>query len=224
MRFDARQRGLSKTGVIWIVVGVIAVGVAVAVIVSMVAVVVPKIQEQQSVVKSQDNVKTLVTFIMMRAQERGWNKYAYSGKNLVLSPLVSGDVDDSDRANLEIFFSPGDTLYTLDMVDVERFGDVTGEALRADDDFHELTSYAGRKMADKKYWAMGSASYTPMLICDDDDGPLHHIEGLLIGSMDMSARFATWEDLGIAQPDPDEPDPFLGEDAAVNQLRAMRGR
>jgi len=121
-----------------------------------------------------------------------------------------------------VLFSPNDVYFTLAMADIERYDDVTREALRAKEDFRELTSYAGRRMAEKRYWATGTPERSPMLICDDDEGPLHQLDGLVVGFMDTSVRFMTWGDLGIFQPDdPDDPDPFLGEDAAANELGAL---
>jgi hypothetical protein len=89
--------------------------------------------------------------------------------------------------------------------------------LRSGIDVRALTSYAGRRNAptDRAYvLTPAKLKKRVPIICDDDDGPCHHPDGLVVGYSDGSVRFVEWADLGMPEPaDLDDPEPFLGDDA-----------
>ena len=194
---------------ILVVMGIIAT------LMGMVAVIVPRVLERQRVVQSTNNVRQIALLISGRSIERQWP--AYSGKGFTLSLVADGIIDPSEPRNLEIFFSPGDAVYSLRNASPERYLEVTPEALRAGSSFRELTSYAGRRNApgDRPYILTPTKLMrSDPILCDDDDGPCHHPAGLVMGFTDGSARLVEWSELGMARPrDLDNPDPFLGEHA-----------
>lgn len=217
-----RQGGFSFIEIL-VVMGIISV------LVSMVVVVIPMIMERANRTKSSDNVGAMLKMMVTRATESTRSKWApYSGKNFVLSVIANRDINPENSNQLEILFSPGDTYLGLDKVELKRYKEVTHEALKNDTDFHELTSYAGRRNsgADKEYLITANKiSKGTVLICDDDDGPLHHPAGMIIGWSDGNARFTEWSDMGISPPDdPDNPPALLGDDAPWEELRAVYGR
>jgi hypothetical protein len=62
------------------------------------------------------------------------------------------------------------------------------------------------------------------IICDDDEGNLHHPKGLVMGYTDGSVRFVEWRDLDMVPPEEDAGqivDPFLGDDASVDILEGL---
>ena len=82
-------------------------------------------------------------------------------------------------------------------------------------DVHDLTSYAGRRNTDRTHLITGDKIKMGVpVLCDDDDGPIHDPDGLVIAFTDGSARHYEWADLGMEPPEkPDDPAPFLGDDA-----------
>jgi prepilin-type N-terminal cleavage/methylation domain-containing protein len=203
---------------ILVVMGIISV------LVSMVVVLIPKLQERSNQTKSKDNIKNMITLMLDRQIERGWPRY--SGKNFVLSLVATGQLDRRNSQNLEILFSPGDVLYKLNVTDHDRYQDVTKEALKAGTDFHEMTSYAGRRNGDREYLITpDQMQMGTIIMCDDDDGPLHHPGGLCVGYTNGSVKFMEWEDLDMIKPDdPDAPDEFLGDASSHPDLQRILGR
>ena len=188
---------------------------------SMGAVAVPKVQDQSRQVESLNNVRNMAQIMTERSIGRGWPKY--DGKNFVLSLVAYSIIDPDNPENLRVFFSPADVWYSHAATDHERYKEITREALKAGQDFHELTSYAGRRNGDREYMltAVLLRRVVP-IICDDDDGPLHHREGLVMAYSDGRAKFVTWEELGmLEQDDPDNPEPFLGDNAPVEALLGL---
>jgi prepilin-type N-terminal cleavage/methylation domain-containing protein len=218
---STRQAGFSFIEIL-VVMGIISV------LVSMVVVLIPTIQERSRQTKSKDNVRTMITLMIGRRSEKvsgGWPRY--SGKNFVLSLVATNQLDRRNQQNLEVLFSPGDSLYTMEDVDPDRYKDVTKSALKNDTDFHELTSYAGRRNSsnDREHVITpDDEKRGVMIICDDDDGPLHHPDGIVAGYTNGSVRFLEWEDLDIPVPeDARNPEPFLGDDSEHEQLMHMWG-
>ena len=209
------QSGFSFIEIL-VVMGIISV------LVSMVVVIIPMVQERSSRTKSTDNVKQMVTLMIARKTSRGWPRY--NGKNSVLSLVATNQIDRRKKMNLEILFSPGDRLYSIEDVDIDRYKDITKKALKNGTDFHELTSYAGRRNAERDFLITpDQESMGTMLVCDDDDGPLHHSAGIVAGYSNGAARFLEWEDLDLSPPeDADNPDEFLG-DAGEGDLMALYG-
>jgi len=211
-----RQGGFSFIEIL-VVMGIISV------LVSMVVVLIPMVQEKSRQTKSTDNVHSMVTLMVSRRTSRGgWPRY--SGKNFVLSLVATNQLDRRKKMNLEVLFSPGDVLYKLDDVDLDRYKDITKKALKNGTDFHELTSYAGRRNAERDFLITpDQESLSTIIICDDDDGPLHHPNGIVAGYSNGAARFLEWEDLDMSPPeDPDHPDEFLG-DAGEGELMKLYG-
>jgi type II secretory pathway pseudopilin PulG len=211
---NRREAGFSFIEIL-VVMGIITL------LVGMVAVIVPRVQESGRQTKSTANVRSMVTLMANRSTAKGWP--GYSGKNFNLSLVATGDVDIRNKDNLEIFFSPGDRLFTLDKADFARYKEISPKNLKAGADFHELTSYAGRRNADRDFLITpDQESMGAPIICDDDVGNLHHPKGLVIGYTNTQVRFVEWNDLGMTPPeDADNPDPFLGDRAEVDLLRPL---
>ena len=200
---------------ILVVMGIIVV------LMGMVAVIVPRAQEKAKQTESINNVRNMAIIFSERSIRKHWPRY--DGKNFVLSLVALKLVDIRNPDNLAIFFSPGDEVYTLELATPERFADVTKQALKSGQDFHELTSYAGRRNEDRDFLVTPDRlKMVVPIVCDDDDGALHHPDGLVMGFTDGSAKFVDWEDLGMAEPeDKNNPQPFLGDNAETEKLRAM---
>lgn len=219
-RQAGRQAGFSFIEIL-VVMGIISV------LVSMVVVLIPNIQEQSKRTKSKDNVRSMIIMMVGRRTAKVSGGYPpYNGKNFVLSLVATGQIDRRQVQNLEILFSPGDTTYTTERVDMERYKDVKKAALKQGADFHELTSYAGRRNAEDGHLVTSDQEKMgTMLICDDDDGPLHHSDGIVTGWSNGAVRFMEWEELDMLGPeDPDKPEPFLGDDTENDMLQHMWGR
>ena len=189
---SARQAGFSFIEIL-VVMGIISV------LVSMVVVVIPTIQEKAKQTKSKDNVRSMVLMFVNRATEKtsgGWPRY--TGKNFVLSLVAYRMIDVSKKQNIEVFFSPGDVEYTIEDVTPEMYKEVKKEALKQGQDFRNLTSYAGRRNGDKEFRITPSqVKAGTMIICDDDDGPLHHPDGIVAGYTNSSVRFLGWDELEL---------------------------
>ena len=200
---------------ILVVMGIIVV------LMGMVAVIVPRAQEKARQTESINNVRNMAIIFSERSIKKHWPPY--DGKNFILSLVALKLVDIRNPDNLAIFFSPGDEWITLDKATPERFSDVTKQALKSGQDFHELTSYAGRRNADRDYHITSDRMKMVVpIICDDDEGALHHPDGLVMGFTDGAAKFVEWEDLEMAPPeDANDPEPFLGDNATVEKLRAL---
>ncbi|MDJ0521613.1 MAG: prepilin-type N-terminal cleavage/methylation domain-containing protein [Planctomycetota bacterium] len=217
----SRQAGFSFIEIL-VVMGIISV------LVSMVVVLIPNIQEKSRQTKSKDNVRNMITIMIGERTSKvsgGWPRY--SGKNFVLSLIAHKKVSIKNSQNIEMFFSPGDSLYTMEDVDLDRYKDVTKSALKNDTDFHELTSYAGRRNSsnDREHVITPADEKDGvMIICDDDDGPLHHPDGIVAGYTNGAVRFMTWDDLELPEPeDARNPEPFLGDDSEHPQLVHLWG-
>ena len=216
-RARSRQAGFSfiEILVVMAIIGVLA---------TMVVALVPMIQEKGRQAKSKDNVKSLITFMIARRTGKvsgGWPKY--NGKNFVLSVVATNDLDQRRRENLELLFSPGDVLYTLEDVDDKRYEEVNKKSLK-DGDFHELTSYAGRRNQERDFLITpDQEKIGTLLICDDDDGPLHHPDGMVCGYSSGDVRFNEWDYWDMTKPDPDNPDEFLGDASSNEELQRMLG-
>ena len=204
-----------------VLIELIVVAGTLVVLAAMGAAVVPRVQEVQRETQSLDNVRNIAILLTERSIRKGFPPI--DGKNFVLSLVAYRVIDVRNPANLGVFFSPGDPWYTLESTNQARYRELTIQALKAGYDFHELTSYAGRRNKDRDHviTSLAMKRVVPVL-CDDDDGPLHHRKGLVMGYTDGSARFVTWQQLEMARPeDPDDPEPFLGDDASVEVLRAL---
>jgi prepilin-type N-terminal cleavage/methylation domain-containing protein len=218
-RTTPRQtRGFSFIEIL-VVMGIIAV------LTSMVVVLVPGIQEQARITKSRSNVGSILTLMLGRRTARSGGWPPYNGKNFTLDVVATRQLDPRNPQNLEVLFSPADVLYRLESVDIERYQALTPAALRQGGDHANLTSYAGRRNAERAHLITpDQEKIGTMVLCDDDDGPLHHPGGLVAGYTHGGARFLEWADLDMSPPsDPDEPAPFLGDAAPVEALASLWG-
>jgi len=192
----------------------------------MVAVIVPRVLLKQRRAQSLSNVRSLSLMLSDRSIDSGWP--ALDGKAFVLSLVANKVIDIRNPDNLELLFSPGDVWYTHKKTPRELYREVTPQALRAGSDVHTLTSWAGRQ--NNSRWHLITADrmrQTVPILCDDDDGPVHDPEGLVMGFTDGGARFYEWAELEMDEPaDMDAPAPFLGEEATDGRgwLQALASR
>ena len=213
-----RQAGFSFIEIL-VVMGIISV------LVSMVVFFVPMIQERARRTKSVDNVSGMLKFFL--ADGLGVSKPwpAYNGKNFTLWLVAANKIDRRDDKQLQVLFSPGDQYYTFDKADgVKGFASLTLELLRTENtDLIKLTSYAGRRNKEKEHLLSSSElSKGAIVLCDDDDGPLHHKDGLVIGYSSGQARFVEWSDLGMGPPaDEKDPQGLLGDNSPNEDLKHM---
>lgn len=213
-----RQAGFSFIEIL-VVMGIISV------LVSMVVFFVPMIQERARRAKSADNVKGLLQFFL--ADGLGVSKPwpAYNGKNFTLWLVAANKIDRRDDKQLQILFSPGDQWHTWDKAGgIKSYETLSLEALRTENsEFLKLTSYAGRRNKEKEHLLTSSElSKGAIVLCDDDDGPLHHKDGLVVGYSSGQARFVEWSDLGMGPPaTPDDPTGLLGDNSPNDDLKHM---
>jgi prepilin-type N-terminal cleavage/methylation domain-containing protein len=213
-----RQAGFSFIEIL-VVMGIISV------LVSMVVVVVPMIQEKAKRTKSTDNVRSMILMYIAggAGMEKPWPKF--NGKNFVLYLVATDKIDRSKTQNLEVLFSPGDSKYTLEGMGPKDYAAVTKSALTSEghDDFRKLTSYAGRRNRETGHSLTSEElSKGALVLCDDDDGPLHHSAGLVMGYSGGVARFVEWADLDMSKPaDTDNPEGILGDNSPHPDLKHM---
>ncbi|MDF1702646.1 MAG: type II secretion system protein [Planctomycetota bacterium] len=214
---NGRQAGFSfiEIVIVMAIIGVLA---------TMVVALVPMIQERGRQTKSRDNVRNLTMYMIDRRTGKvsgGWPRY--NGKNFVLSVVATNDLDRRRKENLEMLFSPGDVLYTLEDVDEKRYEEINKKSLK-DGDFHELTSYAGRRNQERDFLITpDQEKIGTLLICDDDDGPLHHPDGIVCGYTGGDVRYKEWAEFDMSKPDPDNPDEFLGDASSNEELQRVLG-
>ena len=216
------QRTRAQSGFTFIEI-LVVMGI-ITVLTSMVVVLIPMMNERSNRTKSLDNIGSIAKFMMANAAGRTSAKWPpYNGKNFTLAPVAYGDLNANNQRALGVFFSPGDQQFTTESVDWKRYKDVTKENLKNDVDFHELTSYAGRRNKDKDYMlTQNRIEEGAIIICDDDDGPLHHSKGLCCAFADGGAQFMEWDYFGMSEPDDsDSPPRILGEEATSDKLRAL---
>jgi hypothetical protein len=61
-----------------------------------------------------------------------------------------------------------------------------------------------------------------MILCDDDDGALHHEGGLCVAYSNSRAAFVKWDELNVPEPDDSEnPEGLLGDSAENEDLKNM---
>ncbi len=203
---DRRESGFTFIEIL-VVMGIIVT------LMGMVTVVVPHVLKKARRVESIARVRSLSQLLSDRSLDAGWP--GFDGKGFVLSLVAHRTLDIRNPDNLEVLFSPGDVWYTQAKSPTERYREITIQALRAGTDFHALTSYAGRRNATRAYLITPDRmNQTVPIVCDDDDGPVHDPDGLVMGFTDGGARFYEWNELDMLEPeDKDDPQPFLADDA-----------
>lgn len=211
-----RQAGFSFVEIL-VVMSIIVV------LAGMVTVIVPTIQEKGRQTESINNVRNLVQLLIGEKMDRSWPRY--SGKNFHLSLVPAGLIDARNPNNMKVYFSPGDETLKLGDVDVNRYKEISYQALKQGGmDNHELTSYAGRRNGEQEFRITpDKESQVVPIVGDDDYGNLHHPRGMILGYTDGAVRFVQWRDLDIAAPEEvdGEVDPFLGDDATAEVLEGL---
>jgi prepilin-type N-terminal cleavage/methylation domain-containing protein len=213
-----RQAGFSFIEIL-VVMGIISV------LVSMVVFVVPMIQERTRRTKSSDNVGGLIKYYI--ADGAGVSKAwpPFNGKNFVLWLVAKNKIDRRDDKQLQILFSPGDQWMTWEKAGgIKAYEKLNLDSLaRENSELLKLTSYAGRRNAEKEHLITSDEmSKGTLCICDDDDGPLHHKDGLVIGYVNGAAKFVDWDDLGMGPPaDSNDPAGILGDQSPNDDLKHM---
>lgn len=213
------QAGFSFIEIL-VVMGIISV------LVSMVVVVVPFIREKGKRTKSTDNVRTMILYYTGSGAglEHSWP--GYNGKDFVLWLVATNKVSKDDDKSLEILFSPGDENYTFGKAIAGGRGiykDLNKVALGTGNQNHlQLTSYAGRRNRDREH-ILSSAEQQKngIILCDDDDGDLHHKDGLVCGYVGGAARFVEWDTLDMPKPDEKHPEGLLGDNSPHPELKHM---
>jgi prepilin-type N-terminal cleavage/methylation domain-containing protein len=217
-RTKRRQAGFSF-------IEILVVMAIISVLVSMVVFLVPMIQEKAKKTKSTDNVNGLLKFYIAAGAgiEKAWPPF--NGKNFVLWLVATGKIDKRDDKQLRILFSPGDTKYTWDQLQtgLKEYEKVTKDRLAtSSEDWLQLTSYAGRRNHDQGHTLTSDElSKGAICICDDDDGDLHHKDGLVCGYTSGQSRFVEWDDFDISKPDPKHPEGLLGDNSPNEDLKHM---
>jgi hypothetical protein len=156
---------------------------------------------------STNNMRQIATILAERSAYGGWPKL--TGKAFVLSLVASGVVDADNPANTQLFFSPADEERGAERVDPGRWQEVTKAALRAGEDFGDLTSYAGPARVVTAA-VMGKG---PVPILAD----LGFEDVVIVGFTNGSVRPMTREDLGLARGDP----LVIGPESKSEVLRAL---
>lgn len=210
----AGQSGFSFIEIL-VVMGIISV------LVSMVVVVVPFIREKGKQTKSVDNVRSMLQFYIGSGagMDKPWPKY--NGKDFVLWLVATNKISRTSDENLSILFSPGDEYYTYPGKDPYKslLLPVLGVG---NQDLLKLTSYAGRRNKEKDHILSSAAQQdNAICICDDDDGDVHHKNGIVVGYVSGSAKFLEWSDLGLPEPSDLKHPSFLGDNAQSEELKHM---
>ncbi len=213
------QRGFSFIEIL-VVMGIISV------LVSMVVVVIPTINEKAAQTKSSDNVKSMLTFYMADSAGRANKWPPFSGKNFIMSLVATNKINPHNIEQLQMLFSPGDTEFGFERIDPEYYKGITLATLKQNQDNSQYTSYAGRRngRGEKSDMRVTPAALQKgeYVITDDDQGPLHHPDGIIVGTLNGSASFKPWHELELPVPeDPDNPEPFLGDDSDNDLLRKI---
>lgn len=193
---------------------------------SMVVVVIPLIRERANQTKSKDNVGQLLKMLLDMSLDKGYPDY--NGKNFTLAPIAHGRLDPDAPGALEILFSPSDQ--GLKLGDPARYKEIKKDTLKNGTDYHELTSYAGRLngVSNKECRLISSdqSAKGTLCLCDDDEGPLHHSSGIVVGFAGGKSDFWDWEQLEMSKPGGDarNPDPFIGEAGTSPFLRCVSSK
>jgi prepilin-type N-terminal cleavage/methylation domain-containing protein len=210
----ARQGGFSFIEIL-VVLSIIAV------LASMVVVAVPMIRERSKRTKSTDNVRSMLLLFTSAGVgiERKWPKF--NGKDFVLWLVATNQISKNDAKALEVLFSPGDEdLAFPGQAPYKEFN--LPQLGTSNQNNLKLTSYAGRRNAEKEHVLSAAAQQdNAMCICDDDEGSLHHKNGLICGYVGGGARFVEWSDLNMSPPDPTEPGNVLGDNSPNDELKHM---
>ncbi len=212
-----RQAGFSFIEIL-VVMGIISV------LVSMVVVVVPFIREKGKRTKSIDNVRTMLLYYTGSGAglERSWP--GYNGKDFVLWLVATNKISKEDDKQLAILFSPGDEDYTFEKTGGRpAYKDLTKAMLgTGNQNLLQLTSYAGRRNKEREHILNAAEQQrNAICVCDDDDGALHHKDGIVCGYVGGAAQFIEWSDLNMSPPDTVEPKGMLGDNSPNEDLKHM---
>ena len=169
-RAARRESGFSFIEIL-VVMGIITL------LTSMVVMVIPWIRERGNQTKSKDNVSNLVKLMLdmsMHGKEKGYPPY--NGKCFTLSPLAVRRHRPGRARRARGVLQPERRALKLSRVDVAKYRGITRASLKQGDSYKEYTSYAGRlnRETDCRMAPSITSQNGTIMLCDDDDGPLHH--------------------------------------------------
>lgn len=165
------------------------------------------VEHERQVKLSRDHILTIVTLLIVRRVEEDWKPY--NGKNFVLSLVACNDLDRRDPRNLGILFSPADKRLSLASTDLERYKAVSQQTLREAGAFSALTSYAGRRNAERDFAITPKMEKVGAPLVADVSFP----DIAIVGSSDGSVRIMDRAALGL-----DPKDPIVVGDASKSEI------
>lgn len=143
--------------------------------------------------KSIDNLRALTMYLTDIALNKGFPPV--SGRAFVLWPVAMRVADPVQVARASDFLSPADKG-AGPAPTVQDYEGVTKAALKAGGDFRRLTSYVGRRNAEKEYVLTMSDVEEPIL------ADLHFADGAIVAFVSGKVRWLTREELGLGPTDP----------------------
>lgn len=169
-------------------------------------------ERQRLITLSSDRVSSLAKFIVARMVTPG-DRPRYTGKALILSGFVHGDLDPRRRENLEILFSPTRGKRAVDAVDVTEYEGLTSKHLLAGDGLAALTDFVATRRASDCI-ALPDGVGVP-IVADPT------IEGVVVIGFDSGAvKVMTYEELRLPANGP----VVLGPDSPSDILRCLSDR
>jgi len=175
------------------------------------------VRAASGVVKSKDNIRTLITLMIGRRTQRVTGSYAhFSGKAFVLSLVAQGELDRRNPTNLEILFSPGDEHRSLKTAGIETYANVTKASLTKGLDVGGLTSYAGHRNGEAAYLITPDQEKVGTPLIADLSFP----DMAIIGFSNGSVRTLTRKELGLGPKDPI----VAGEESKSELLRYLSSK
>jgi hypothetical protein len=173
--------------------------------------VVEHLKSTKAMAESLKHLRHMATMLAERSIRKRWPRY--SGKRFVLSLVADRLVDARDPRSLAVFFSPGDEERSVEKATLDAFGGVTAPSLKEGLDCDALTSYAGRRNADREWMITASKLKVRVPILADLS-----FEGVvLLALTDGTVRVKTREELGIPAGVPIT----VGDDAPCEELKGL---
>jgi len=164
-----------------------------------------------AIAKSIDNVRTMLLYFTGAGcgLEKAWPKYG--GKRFVLWLVATNKLSKMDAKELSILFSPGDGAHDLEKAGgIKAYESLTVPALKDPAiDVSALTSYAGRRNAEKEHILSAAEQQANAPILADLSFP----GGVVLGYVGGGAKWVSAEELGLA---PDQP--IVVGDASPNEM------
>lgn len=173
---------------------------------------------REAILKSIDNVRTMILFYTGAGAglEMSWPKYG--GKRFVLWLVATNRLTRSDATWLSILFSPGDGARSLEKAGgLKAYASLTLPTLKDPAiDVSALTSYAGRRNAEKEHILSAAEQMANAPVLADFSFP----GGVVLGYCGGAARWVSAEELGLP---PDEPI-VVGDASPIEMLKHLSDR